>query len=305
MKIYVLYHANCWDGFCAAWVARKILKDTAEYIPVNYGEPEPEMLCGSVVYLLDFSYPRETMRNLLSQMHRVIVLDHHKTAESELAGLVQEFIDGHLINRIPDAINPEIKFDVGKSGGRLAWEYFFPSSFFPSSTNGRSWIVNHPPWIVNYTEDRDLWRWKLPKSPEINAFLRSWPLDFEKWDELSHIEPESIRWNTWVVAGSAILRREKQIIDEHVRHAREIELDGHKVLTVNATVLFSEIAGELAKRRPFGTCYFDRADTKRQWSLRSTDEGVDVSEIAKRHGGGGHRNAAGFEEANYISQKGD
>jgi nanoRNase/pAp phosphatase (c-di-AMP/oligoRNAs hydrolase) len=74
-------------------------------------------------------------------------------------------------------------------------------------------------------------------------------------------------------------------------------MDGHKVRVVNATVLFSEIAGELAEDSPFGACYFDRHDGKRQWSLRSRDGGVDVSEIAKAHGGGGHKNAAGFEEA--------
>ena len=73
-------------------------------------------------------------------------------------------------------------------------------------------------------------------------------------------------------------------------------MDGHSVLVANATVLYSDIAGELAKGRPFGAVYFDRADGKRQWSLRSTDEGVDVSEIAKVHGGGGHKNAAGYEE---------
>ncbi|WP_277343388.1 DHHA1 domain-containing protein [Pseudomonas viridiflava] len=28
--------------------------------------------------------------------------------------------------------------------------------------------------------------------------------------------------------------------------------------------------------------------------MRSTDEGLDVSEIAKLYGGGGHRNASGF-----------
>jgi oligoribonuclease NrnB/cAMP/cGMP phosphodiesterase (DHH superfamily) len=88
----------------------------------------------------------------------------------------------------------------------------------------------------------------------------------------------------------------KQIIDDHIRHAREIEMAGHKILAVNATVLFSDIAGELAKGRPFGACYFDRFDGKRQWSLRSAPDGVDVSEVAKQFGGGGHRHAAGWEE---------
>jgi hypothetical protein len=96
--------------------------------------------------------------------------------------------------------------------------------------------------------------------------------------------------------GEAILRRERQIVGEHVRHAREIELGGHRVLAVNATVLFSEIAGELAKNHPFGACYFDRGDGKRAWSLRSTEGGVDVSEVARSRGGGGHARAAGFED---------
>ncbi|WP_224794071.1 DHHA1 domain-containing protein [Pseudomonas fluorescens] len=30
------------------------------------------------------------------------------------------------------------------------------------------------------------------------------------------------------------------------------------------------------------------------FSLRSTDEGMDVSEVASQYGGGGHRNASGF-----------
>lgn len=38
----------------------------------------------------------------------------------------------------------------------------------------------------------------------------------------------------------------------------------------------------------------DRNDGKRVFSLRSTPDGIDVSEIAKARGGGGHRNAAEF-----------
>lgn len=292
MKTYVLYHGNCWDGFCAAWVARKVLGDNAEYIPVQYGQPEPAMECGSTVYLLDFSYKRQPMRNLLSQMQQVIVLDHHKTAQAELAGLVDEFtMRPDLINNIPGSILPFIHFNMGKSGGRLAWDYFFGNEYAKKYANAEELR----PWLVDYTEDRDLWRWRLDWSREINAWLRSWPLDFAAWDKFAGISPGCEAWDMRVDAGGAILRREAQIVAEHVDHAREIEMDGHTILAVNATVLFSDIAGELAKGRPFGACYFDRQDGKRQWSLRSDADGVDVSEIAKRHGGGGHKNAAGFE----------
>lgn len=74
-------------------------------------------------------------------------------------------------------------------------------------------------------------------------------------------------------------------------------MGGHRILAVNATVLFSDIAGKLAEDRPFGACYFEKANGRRQWALRSRDGGIDVSVIAKAYGGGGHKNASGFEES--------
>ena len=185
----------------------------------------------------------------------------------------------------PFPANCTVVFDMTKSGGRLAWEWINRDG-----ANGDA--TDSAPWLVDYTEDRDLWRHALPFSREINAALRSYPLDFDGWDAMARRDP--VEW--LVPEGRAILRHEAQVVDQHVRHAREIELGGHKVLAVNATVLFSDIAGKLAEDRPFGACYFDRADGLRQWSLRSRDGGVDVSEVAVRLGGGGHRNAAGFEE---------
>jgi uncharacterized protein len=272
----VLYHGGCFDGFCAAWVARKAIGNI-EAIPVQYGQEPPEVANDKdrKLFIVDFSYPRDIMFRLAALRHEeMICLDHHKTAQAALDGLEIELAS----NNCGDALT--IRFDVGKSGGRLAWEYFFP--WKPS------------PWLVDYTEDRDLWRWKLPFSREVNAALRSYPFDFGLWDawfNASVIVPSDL-----ISEGGAILRREQQIIDQHVSFAREIDLDGHKILAVNSTVLFSEIAGELAKGRPFGAAWFIRQDGKRVWSLRSRDGGIDVSEVAKRHGGGGHFAAAGFEE---------
>jgi nanoRNase/pAp phosphatase (c-di-AMP/oligoRNAs hydrolase) len=67
-------------------------------------------------------------------------------------------------------------------------------------------------------------------------------------------------------------------------------------LAVNATAKYaSELGNRLAKKSAFGCVYsYDGSRKEWQYSLRSTNEGPDVSSIAKRHGGGGHRNAAGF-----------
>ena len=160
--------------------------------------------------------------------------------------------------------------------------------------------LDRAPWLVDYTEDRDLWRHALPETEAVNAALRSYPLDFDLWDQFEQKNPVS----TLAFEGRAIRRRERQIVEEHVARARMTRIDEYLVPVVNATTLFSEIAGELAtqpcaalrgQRPAFGAVYFDRQDGKRQWSLRSAPDGIDVSEIAKKRGGGGHRHAAGFE----------
>lgn len=282
-KPLVIFHANCWDGFCAAWVARMALGDI-EAVPAHYGTPPP-IVTDRNVYVLDFCYPRAQMRHIASQAKSLVVLDHHKTAQAALDGFVDEVIQRpDLVQNRPGSELPFVRFDMEKSGGRLAWEYF-------EYLGG--WQGMPSPWLVNYTEDRDLWRHALPESENINAALRSYPLDFALWDEFHNAVGQREMFKR---EGSAIRRAERAIVNTHIRNAREVEMDGHLVRVVNATVLFSEIAGELAKERPFGACYFDRQDGLRQWSLRSDDNGLDVSAIAKSHGGGGHQHAAGYEE---------
>lgn len=270
----VLYHSGCWDGFCSAWIAWRRFGDYAKYIAVRYEEPPPELPQGGNVYILDFSYPREQLDAIADQSKFLCILDHHKTAEEPL----KLFAEGQ-----PNKVH--VEFDLNKSGARLTWEYFHGSQ--------------GAPWLVAYTEDRDLWRWRLPKSKEINAALRSYPLKFQVWDEIftSFLSPEAYpERHHFAIEGSAILRAENEVVMQHVRHAGEIEMDGHKILAVNATVQQSEIAGKLAKGRPFGAVYFITKDGKRVWSLRSREGGIDVSAIAKAHGGGGHEKAAGFTE---------
>lgn len=269
----VLYHGNCTDGFCAAWAAWRCLGDAgAEYVPVLHGQPPPwDKIRGRHVYLLDFAYKLPVMLEMAVACSGLVVLDHHKTAEADLANLAA-LRHKHV----------SLHFDMDKSGGRLAWEYFHTTPFH---------------WLVEYTEDRDLWRWLLPNSREVSAALASYPRDFATWERLAKLRVGYVpEWENFVNEGEAILRYQAGCVRGQVENAVEIEMDGYKILAVNCTHLVSEIAGQLAEGRPFGACYFIRGDGKKVWSLRSTPGGVDVSEIAKWHGGGGHRNAAGFEE---------
>jgi len=263
MPRLVLFHASCADGFCSAWICHGANPD-AEFVAMQYGD-EPPDVTGRDVLILDFSFPRAILLEMKSKAESLVVIDHHKTAAEALTGL--DFCI----------------FDVVKSGGRLTWEFFHPTE--------------KSPWLVDYTEDRDLWRWKLPQSRQINAGLRVEEFDFSVWDELA----SSTDFRDYcATAGTAILRAESKTVQDHIKRAYEVEIDGYRVLMVNATTLVSEIAGELAKNRPFGVCWFETEKQDRVYSLRSTGpgldmpEGIDVSVISKAHGGGGHKNAAGF-----------
>ncbi len=257
--IFVLYHANCYDGFGSAWAAWKALNDTAKYLPVKYGDPPPNLPNDAVVFILDFSYSKQILLDLKQQVAELTLIDHHKTAQEDLAGL--DF-----------AI-----FDMSKSGAMLAWQFWHPNIAIPD--------------LIAYIQDRDLWQFELPKSQEVFAALSSYSMDFQVWDKLD--------LNLLMQEGEPIFRFLKQSVKNICDQSTFQDLGGYVVPVVNATSFFSDISYELCCRypeSPFAAYYFDRADGMRQWGLRSTNK-FDVGAIAKKYGGGGHRDAAGFVEA--------
>src|SRR5215475_7394225 len=82
----VLYHADCADGFGAAWAIWRRFP-AARFVPVKHGNAPPSGLQGQRVVIVDFSYDRETLETMASQTQALLVLDHHITAEKALAGL--------------------------------------------------------------------------------------------------------------------------------------------------------------------------------------------------------------------------
>ncbi len=145
----VLYHAECMDGFGAAWALWKRFP-RARFIPVKHGFPQPEGLDRQHVVMVDFSYHRDEILALADRTASLQILDHHITAQSALADL------------------PFAYFDMDRSGAVLAWE----------------WAHTQPvPWLLQYVQDKDLWHWQLPYSREISAALASYPFDFSIWDQ--------------------------------------------------------------------------------------------------------------------------
>jgi len=260
----VIYHGACRDGFCAAWCIWRRFPG-AEFVPALYGAPPPDVT-GREVVLVDFSFPRAVLEQMADACESMIVLDHHKTAEEDLRGF----------NRP----NVTINFDMERSGAGLAWDSYFDTP---------------RPWIVDYVEDRDLWRHKLPDGPAVNAYLSTLRYDFEHWYQASRMDlAEAAK------LGQVVEDKIRHYVTEVSKNARRIMFEGYDVPIVNAPqVDISELVGFLSSGETFSMGWWQRSDGLFSYSLRSRGD-FDVSELAKRHGGGGHKNAAGFTSKTMI-----
>ena len=254
----VLYHGDCIDGFGAAWAAWRKLGDAAEYVPVSHGNPPPDVT-GRRVTIVDFSYRREVLLKMAEKAISLEVVDHHKTAQEDLAGL------------------PFCIFDMTRSGAVLSWRHFHPDTEVPT--------------LLLHVQDKDLWTWKMEGSAAITCGLRAYPFDFSRWS--GWVDDWQVGRADLYKEGDAILRYQAEVVKRVLDSAFEIELAGHKVRCANTPILQSEVAGTLAEGRSFGVAYFESGG-RRFYSLRSRDGGVDVADLAGRFGGGGHAKAAGF-----------
>ena len=213
----------------------------------------------------------------------ILILDHHKSAADDLKHYAAFPFDSRGIHeewaRRQACGGVAAHFDMTKSGAMLAWEFFNPGK--------------EPPALIRHIQDRDLWRFELEGTREIQAAVFSYPYDFEVWDRLMAMDAQELRKD-----GAAIERKHFKDIREFIEVAAgRMVIAGHDIPALNAPYFWSSDAGHImAEGEPFAACYWDTPEG-RVFSLRSSSDGVDVSEIAKQFGGGGHKNAAGFKIA--------
>ncbi len=186
--------------------------------------------------------------------------------------------------------------DNNKSGAMLAWEYFHPGT--------------EVPMLIKHIDDRDRWQFKMEGTKELNAALWSAPWNFQQWKELNESDLAPM-----YKAGKAILRAHAQNVQSVVKgSSRDVWIKADKPIDLPGSFLngvtqgwqglaancpphlTSDVGHELANQSgTFGLCWtLSQTDLVAKCSLRSNGD-YDVSAIAKAFGGGGHRNAAGFE----------
>ena len=206
---------------------------------------------------------------MIEDAEALVVIDHHKSAMVEL----------HDIS--------SCMFDMSHSGAMLSWNFFHPGKEAPK--------------FIQYIEDRDLWKWEHPYSKEFSAAFDMVPFEFE---EYSKFEDDSV-FDDAVKRGSFILAYSKTVVKKVCERAQPRKMLGHDVLVVNSPHWMSEIGAKLAPECGFAVIwYWDHVDRMTKVSLRSFHDTVDVSEVAKKFGGGGHKKASGFtlDEGQHIEE---
>lgn len=261
--VMVIYHGECVDGFSAAWVAWKKFGDSADYAPAHHQESLFESFKEKEVYVLDFSFPKEVMVSLVESGRKVVVIDHHKSAE-ETVKMAHEYL-----------------YKMENSGAVLAWQYFFPE--------------RPVPWLLRYIEDRDIWKLELPDTFSMGLMLDTFNKDFATWSRLAEELEDKTTRKQYIEKGKLIGKYELKIIEDITFDKEIVKFEGYETYAVNAPHFFaSQIGYALYKEKPPIAIMWHWSGGRISVSLRS-DGSVDVSEIAKKFGGGGHKGAAGFK----------
>lgn len=266
----VLYHADCVDGMYAGEVARRGLYFEgweALVEPLSYEQKvlSAEARHAKRVVFVDIC-PDEHMMAQLDPSAKVTVIDHHVTRKERMKEL---------------GAKHEVIYDEAHSGCVLAYRHFFPEATVPS--------------LLAYIEDRDLWRFALPRSRELNAWLQWCKLTGQPMYEMG-----AWRTNTLVDAladmGEEIERFKVQAIGGAIDRAHWRQVGVFAVPCCAMQYWESELCEALLKRFPLarvaaniGVC----ADGRVRFSVRSRGD-VHVGELMEElFGGGGHKGAAG------------
>lgn len=281
----VLYHGSCYDGFGSAFIVwyyykRNFGLDKAQsisYIPCYFLKEGQQLsddylakMSGKNILMCDFSFKYAELSRLINVSKSFMILDHHKSAEGDL-------------KNIPSY---QKVFDMKKSGVGITWDFMFG-------------IQNNDPLprFLAHIQDRDIWTNKIPKTVEFVTYFYEQQFDFELWEEFL----DENRVDMAIQIGTYWLEYKDIVVDNIVKKTsyiiQEINKQYYIVLYCNSPEFKSDIGNKAFDKIPIGdfSCVWDYNLYQKQtnYSLRSTDDRMDVSLIAQKFGGGGHRNASG------------
>lgn len=282
------YHGDS-DGKCAGfWVALNAgLHDYAKYEPkcieIDYRMKFPIDTIGpdEQVYIVDYSISPDEMRELLKVTKDVTWIDHHKTAIEKYEGFEHE-IRG-------------VRYD-GVAGCMLTYCYIHhmtargDGDIKPFELS----MAEDAPMFTKLIADWDVWKFTYGDD------TRRFQVAFNAYD----FSPESKLWDRFftspfpaeqdlILQGTTMTIYRDNWAKNYMKLGFETTFHNKKCFAVNLGYCNSEYFKSLTEGKYdiFMPFFFDG----NQFTVSLYSTTVDVSEIAKLHGGGGHKGASGFQ----------
>lgn len=292
----IVYHSGCPDGTTAAAIARR-KNPSARLYAIRAGGSISDLENERIV-MVDVSVSADNLSELEQKNPRILILDHHVTAERNLEHFIKrqrvaapqapaaKSTFGGMKIFVPKPTS-EVRIDKSRSGATMAWDYFFPEQPRPE--------------FVDYIEDHDLWKFALPESYPIRvAFSANNFRDVDLVNDLIDVFPNAKE--DVIESGKQIIGYQEMALFPAMRDkAFHAIIDGHRAIVCPCSVLtlVSEFGAWINKQNEnydFALLWYEEtlsAERKRKCMLRGKGK-VDLSKIAEARGGGGHAGAAGF-----------
>lgn len=267
IKTIIFYHDDM-DGIASASVVLNKYKhkQNVECIKVNYNqEIDLEIVKNNIVYVLDFSFNETQMNYIKDNSNDLIWIDHHKTAQEKLSNMWND-------------INIKGIRDISKAACELTWNYIYPDK-------------KTLPDAIKYIADRDTWTFKFGN--DTKAFHERITMIYKKPGIDLCYATKGI-FNEHIKHGYLLLDKKQDQIKSNFEKGFDFifkkKYNGRLINAVNST---SELGEYCYKEKGYDlVLMFQIIENKIVFSLRSNH--LDVSELAKKYGGGGHKLASGF-----------
>lgn len=273
-----IVHDRDLDGHCCGAILKYKYPD-AKIVGYDYGQPIPwdEVHDGEPVIMADVSLPMPDMHTLWLKSGRNLVwVDHHISA---IKAHEQWVIDNGKF------LTPVLNASISACEG--AWMYLFPREAVPEAVE---LLGTYDSWR---NKDKDYWNYRVMPfqwgmrmectSPET--------LDTELF------RPGNKEVDAIIKQGEMILRYQKQQYERTAKFAFETVFEGLRCICINAgggnSTMFESVWDEEKYDAMVPMFYSGRGWT---FSMYTTKD-IDLSVIAKKHGGGGHAKACGFQKA--------
>ena len=219
------------------------------------------VLKNNEIYLVDLCFNKNTMERLLNENKKVVVIDHHIGRKDEVK------------------ISTDYLFNVNNSAAVLSWKYFYPKKKIPR--------------ILKIVEDMDIWKFKIPHTRELLASLGTYEFNFLKWNRTANDFENAKKRKKYINEGMAIVKYQNNLIKKIAGYGEKAIFEGHEVFAVNSPILESELGHYISKNKKTIGLVWSYRNGLFKGSLRNEGE-INLSDLAKKYGGGGHKSAAGF-----------